>query len=695
MKANSKSAKIKGILDLIPGLVAGCLILFSWLYWPVAWKIDQMSMDWLVRMSPGTPVRDDLVFLGIDEASLNLTALDAEMVASEPILTLMKTRFPWNRKIYAATVEKLLDAGAKLVILDLAFAEPSDDPDADQALADVAERYKNRVVLASVWAPIESMQGIQMTIVEPMAELFGETEPETACGYANFWVDPTDLSVRKAHFTQTKNEANGQSRHPDEDVYLSLAAESARLLGYPSPGDSRWLKYSTAGPGIAEDYPPLSLYSLFAPDSWEKTYENGAWFKDKIVLIGASSPRLHDEQPTPHGLIRGGQLHLQTLACVMENSFLKPPIGPWWNATSILLATGAGLFLAFRISHWGISTGSALFLIFLLFVISWTSLRFFAIFPGWLGGSLALILVMAIAQAQVLVREKIQRAHLARDLRRFVSRDVAEEIVRDPDSWYQATGGRRRDIAILFSDVRGFTSRAEREDASRLVPQLNEYFKEWVDSVFRHQGTFDKFIGDAVMATWGSLGRTNHADAAARSVNTATEMLKILEKLNAQWATQGLEPFHIGIGIHVGEATVGLIGSKERSEFTAIGDAVNLASRVEGLTKKLKTPLLFTETVAEWMNHPDHILSLGRFRVAGRREPIGLCMPRPSSLCQEFLDGIRLLANGDRAAAMTAFQAAGAPPHNFETAAAMAKLLENQLENPDPQQQDVIILDEK
>ncbi len=583
---------------------------------------DTGIQDQLLYLTPGPDIRDDLVFLGIDERSLRVDVAE-DLLAENPILAMMADRFPWDRRVYAAAVDQLLDAGARLVVLDLVFSEPS-DPDADIALRDTIARHRDRVVLASAFGPIASRDD-EFTLSEPLDDFLGDGPDWTRCGYANFRPD-ADGVVRSATYTTTLSAENNRPVRPDEPIFTSLAAEIIAAIGQPVPTGRQGLRFAKNDHGLVHDvYEPISILEIFDPASWQHRHQSGAAFRDKIVIIGPAAPRFRDQHQTPLGLISGPQLHLQAVTCGLENAFVTrwQPVG-WMALAGILcawsiarvsrhpfaaLAIAAGTAAIVALSALSLATASEILCGFTTFIV--------VLGAGTVSG-----------QAHALVTERLERGRLHREFRRFVSRDVADTLVNQPEIYQQAASGSKRRLAVLFSDVRGFTSRSESEDPSRLVHQLNEYFSAMVAVVFRHGGTLDKFIGDAVMAHWGALD-DGHDDAthARNAISAAHEMISEIDALNARWATQDLQPYHIGIGIHLGDAIAGEIGSSERTEFAVIGDAVNLASRTEGLSKLFQAPILCTGQTVKAAGYPESLRRLATVRVIGRREPVEIWGP--------------------------------------------------------------------
>jgi adenylate cyclase len=201
---------------------------------------------------------------------------------------------------------------------------------------------------------------------------------------------------------------------------------------------------------------------------------------------------------------------------------------------------------------------------------------------------------------------------------------VVKELIDNPQSYLNTLEGERKRITILFSDVRGFTTITESGDAQTLVKQLNEYFDHMVDIVFANRGTLDKFIGDAVMAHWGGITTQGEKQDAINAVRTAVQMRKRLAELNVQWIPRGMIDLKFGIGINNGEAIVGNLGSQKKSEISAIGDAVNTASRLEGITKEYHTDLIIGEAVAEFVRDTFHLRTVGLNQPKGKTLPLEL-----------------------------------------------------------------------
>ncbi len=215
----------------------------------------------------------------------------------------------------------------------------------------------------------------------------------------------------------------------------------------------------------------------------------------------------------------------------------------------------------------------------------------------------------------VIVADDItQEQRLMSTLSRYVTRQIAEQLLKDRDRL--KLGGQRSRVAVLFSDIRNFTTLSERFDAEEVVTMLNEYFTLMIDPIFKYEGTLDKFIGDAIMAVFGAP--VSHDDDAERAVRAALEMRAALKHYNRLRAQRGEDPIETGIGIALGDAVSGNIGSERRMDYTVIGDTVNVASRLEGLSKNYETKVLINEGIYLAVKDKIPCVDLGPAQVKGK-----------------------------------------------------------------------------
>ena len=224
-----------------------------------------------------------------------------------------------------------------------------------------------------------------------------------------------------------------------------------------------------------------------------------------------------------------------------------------------------------------------------------------------------------------MARSLREKEMIKRAFTRYVAREVVEEVLKDPE--HAMLTGERREVTVLFCDIRSFTSMSERLSPEQVVSVLNEFYTLMIETIFKHDGTLDKFLGDAVMAVFGAP--IAHPDHAARAVKTALDMRAAVADLGKRRRAIGQEPFEVGIGVSLGEVVAGTVGTEERMEYTVIGDSVNVASRLQDRAKP--GSILLSRRTWEAVRDLVDAKSLGKMKVKGKEEEVevyevrGLC----------------------------------------------------------------------
>ena len=581
----------------------------------VPWGGEQSFEDLLRREGRKTPTRDDFVFLGIDQSTLQLPPMTTEEIAGNRAFQLMTERpFPWSREVWALLLDRLFGAGARLVMFDMIFSPPNDG---DPAFHGALDRYHDKVVIGANFDMQNAAQAVTPndTLIPPPQLL------DNRVGFVNFWPDSIDGKIRAATYRVTDRQLAGLPPHPSQEIFESLSARALKKIGHADdvPRDFRghMIRFSAL-----DAFEPRPLYEIFDPKFWHANYADGSFFKNKIVMIGSSAQVTHDVFDTPMSPTTSGPaLHLQAIAAALGHEFLQPTP----PTTALALVVGAGL------AAWCLIVFLRKPLLCLggLVVITGAYLGAARLFYDKSG---LLLLTVPVLSALLLsglfslgfeyALERLEKLRTRRTLERYVSKNLVKEILENPDSYYSTLRGVRVPVTMLFSDLVGFTTLSEKADPEALVAQLNEYLTRMTSVVFSNGGTLDKFIGDAIMAVWGnvrSFGMTQDAKNCARA---ALGMRRELRQLNENWRDEGRMGLGMGIGINQGEVIVGNIGSQERMDPTVIGDAVNLASRLEGLTRIYGVDILIGATAAELVRDEFHLRSVARVQVKGKTKPV-------------------------------------------------------------------------
>jgi adenylate cyclase len=677
--------------------------------WSAGWlqPVEGVAMGLAMRLRGPRPPQPDVVVVAIDEASVDRLG-----------------RWPWPRHCVGSILDAAAAAGARTLALDVVFSEPTRSPPGadlawqDAALADSMGRAGNVVGgfflrsrgeapaadagaggaaaelpaacaapparLAdpvSGWLPVTGGPYALKTAVaaEPNLEMF-----DAASAAQGFFSHQRDEGVQQ-HYDLVTRLAAGDGDAGDAAPALAypalalaavaeqrgVAAAVVRgqgdvpvveLGGEPVATDEElrlWIDY--AGP--AGTYPALPAWELLARPAAELAPR----LAGKLVFVGATETGIGDLASTPFGEMPGVEVHANAAGNLLSGRYIRD--GAVQVGVSLAALFGLALLVAALVHS--VERHLVGSLLAIAAVLLWPAACFAAFAAaGWhlhavppvLAGTVALVTTLRYQVGTVEARAR----RIKGLFRRYVSPEVVEDLLRRPAV---ELGGEKRDMTVLFSDIRGFTDMSEHLDSTEVVALLNEFFTPMTRLVLERGGTLDKYMGDAMMAFFGApLEQPDHA---ARAAAAALAMRAELVRLNRGWRERGRlaadKAIGIGIGLNSGVMTVGNMGSDDVFDYTVIGDAVNLGSRIEGLNKVYGTELLVSGDTAARVADAFVLRELDRVRVKGKSEAVVLCelmAARPDAAAEDlaarFAAAVALYRGRDFAAAEAAFAALAA-----------------------------------
>lgn len=541
------------------------------------------------KLSIKEKVSDNIIIIAIDDESIEKYG-----------------EWPWNREKHADLIEKIAKNKAKVIAYDVTFSEKGLG---DEKFLETIKKYDNLVF------PFEGNLKIEkdkLAIFEKFLFPLSDIKDNALVGFTTL-VPDSDAKVRKVPlFVYSKD---------GEEQYLPfflLALDKANFLDINNLSNYNF-KLDNKSLLLIKFFGPRESFRTFSyQDVMTEKFDSNI-FKNKIVLVGATAKNLHDEYFTPTSkkeAISGVEIQANLMESFLQNKFLFR-IDNFYFYSFLFICL---IFLTRKIVLKNNLFFSLLILLFLLFFYILICVVFFLF--GYLLSvfypSVLIILVYFLTYLSKYLYEKNQREKIQSSFSQYVSKEVVNELIKNPEKL--KLGGERKKMTILFSDIRGFTSFSEKMKPEDLVIYLNDYLTEMTDIIFNQKGVVDKFIGDAIMAFWGAPLKDDNQENQA--VFTALEMFKNLKKFNDE--NKNKPKIKIGIGLNTGEVIVGNLGSKQRFDYTVIGDDVNLASRIESLTKFYDVEILISEKTKENLSDKFLLQYIDTVMVKGKNQAVRL-----------------------------------------------------------------------
>ncbi|MBI2490593.1 MAG: CHASE2 domain-containing protein [Candidatus Rokubacteria bacterium] len=579
------------VRTLIMGIAAG--LLTAALVFAGALEMGELGLlNWLFELRGARPPAFPIVIVTIDEDSFDELDLP----------------WPFPRALHANLVETI-NAGRPITIgFDVLFSEPSPRGRADDETLGGSVARAGNIVLASAITEVSESFYTKVDLNPPLPVI---RRGAAAIGTVSVTVD-ADGTLRRVPL---------QRRHSEElipsfDLALYRLARAAGLPAAELPPPGEFLINYRGGP---KTFPWIPYHRVVQGEVPPET------FQGKIVLVGPTSAILQDVYSTPFARARtmpGVEIHANALETLLGGLAVRE--APRWLSTAVALAAAiAGAWLVVRLRALRALAASAglwaalAAVTFLAFSVWGAWFRFAAV-------TLALLLGYGAAVVGNFVREQRERRRLGQ----FFSPAVLTEIVRQRGD--VSLGSSRRLVTVLFSDIRGFTALAERVAPEQVVEMLREYLSEMTEVVFEYGGTVDKYIGDCVMALYNAP--IDDPDHAANAVRTGLKLQERTLEVSARWEAKLGVTIRNGVGINTGEAIVGTMGSRQRLEYTAIGDVVNIAAHLEALTKEYGASIIISESTHERVRGQFPTYELGAVAVKGRAETVRIWGVLPANL---------------------------------------------------------------
>jgi adenylate cyclase len=608
----SKSQQISVIIMLILSIVYFIALNVNFFQ-----RANFLLFDWQSTMlAEQFVVDDDIIVIAIDDYSLTK-------------MSGIAGRWPWPRTVHGQVLASLNEFSPATTAFDILFADKDIyRPDADLYFNEVLAQSPN-VYLATLEQNISQGGGVLVSQLPEELALI-QTKHAKVTAKASFVlpmaINQSNWQLGSINFTAN---LDGVGRY--YDVYRnsdgwhmpSLPSKIISALNLPLPDRQRILLQWRGN--IFQPYKTLSYADVYTA-AVNQDQQFLKQFNDKVILIGVTASGLFDARSTPLTPHLPGVYILATAIDNLKNQTYLTPVKDIAAQLLVVLiiVMFSSCFNLVKNYAKKVSISFFLLVLFSIALIFWSNTLMKQQQILFVGEILIFMLVSFISLSFVYgYIEYRHRQEALAMFSRFLEPSVVYKLLKD-DALLPEKLNKKDTLTVLFSDIRGFTDIAENRDAQTLVNLLNDYFNQQVNIIFSHKGTLDKFIGDCIMAFWGAPEvSTNHAtNAIHAALAMELQLVEFKKKLPAN-----LQHFDIGIGIHTGECIVGMIGAKRRLDYTVVGDAVNLTSRIEGLTKYSARILISEQTKLLAEDDFDFIYQ-GEHKVKGRRALVKLYQPQ-------------------------------------------------------------------
>ncbi len=616
--------------------------------------VDVRAVDYRFLQRGLQSASPDVVIVAIDDASLERLG-----------------RWPWSRVVIARLLDRLVTADAAVIGFDVVQSEATAQTDID-ALRERVEGVDDRTWSAIRQALSSGAAEDEMLVAAVKAS--GRTVLGYFFDFSGQQPDPDAVRVSTYNVVQNTGKGKGEARvplAPMAQANLPALSSVAREVGYfnflpdadgsyrrvplairfgsritvplslamlrvYNPQATLAIRFADFGVEsvragavsvpVAEDGEMLVNYRgpgktfrhVPAADVLEGTVPPET-FRGKLVLVGVTATALADVRVTPFdGIFPGVEIHATVIDNILRHDFILQP--RWIVLVEVVVILAAVMILGV-VLHFarGLSGAAVAVLLVAAYLVGsqWLFMSF-GMPLGLVYPLLAIGLTYSAISVQHYVVEEGEKRKIRDAFGLYLSPDLARLVSERPEML--ALGGEKRELTVLFSDIRGFTTMSEQLEPEALVELLNEYFGKMTDVIFQQDGTLDKYIGDAIMAVWGAP--VPQSDHAVRACRAALGMVSGLEALVADWRQRGLPDLDIGIGINTGPMVVGNMGSARRLSYTVIGDNVNLGSRLEGLNKMYGSHVIASEATVQAARGVLVVRELDLVRVKGKRLPV-------------------------------------------------------------------------